>query len=112
MKQLTSVVTVLAGLALPAAAVTIVDFSGDQVQNAVNRSSSATLNESVETLNTNSSPGYTGQRVWHAFQEEGTSLWAVSNSGGAGLKLRWNGSAGVRFAISTRMLAEVSSSAR
>ena len=81
--------------AFPARALNIVDFDADTILSAVTTGSDFTFSESSVTLDSTSSPGYTGQRVYSGFEEEGNSLWSANNRSNAGLKVRWNGGAGI-----------------
>ena len=50
--------------------------------------------ESVPTLSSNTSQGYTGQPVYCAFQSSGECLLSAGNYDDAGLKIRWNANTG------------------
>ncbi|WP_168433490.1 sulfatase-like hydrolase/transferase [Pontiella sulfatireligans] len=85
----------LVGGAFPAQAVNLVDFDADTISSAINQTSDLLFSESSTTLDSISSPGYTGQSVYGGFEEEGESMWSANNRANAGLKVRWNAGAGI-----------------
>ena len=50
--------------------------------------------ETVPTISSNTSQGYTGQPVYCAFQPSGECLLSAGEYDDAGLKIRWNGNTG------------------
>ncbi len=82
-------------LAAVSPAATVVDFDADDISAAITKSSDFLFSETSVTLDDVSSAGYSGQPVYGGFREEGVSLWSANNRSNAGLKVRWNGGAGV-----------------
>lgn len=86
----------LFGMLLQAQAASIVDFDADDITSVVSQQNDFSFNESSVTVDSALSPGYTGQPVYGGFEEQGNgSFWSANDRNNAGLKVRWNGNAGV-----------------
>lgn len=79
------------GLSPIVQAAVVVDFSAADITIPVTLSTDTNFSESTETLNSSTSPGYTGQPVHGGFEEEGDSAWGANPNAGSGLRLRWSG---------------------
>jgi hypothetical protein len=71
-----------------------VNFNANAVTKALYRNTAIHFLESVPTISSNTSYGYTGQPVYCAFQPSGECLLSAGAYDDAGLKIRWNGNTG------------------
>ncbi len=71
-----------------------VSFNANSVTKAVYRGRAIYFIDSVPTISSNTSQGYTGQPVYCAFQPSGECLLSAGAYDDAGLKIRWNGNTG------------------
>jgi len=71
-----------------------VNFNANAVSKALYRGMAIHFLDSVPTISSNSSQGYTGQPVYCAFQPSGECLLSAGQYDDAGLKIRWNGNTG------------------
>jgi hypothetical protein len=71
-----------------------VNFNANAVTKALYRNTAIHFLDSVPTISSNTSHGYTGQPVYCAFQPSGECLLSAGEYDDAGLKIRWNGNAG------------------
>ena len=71
-----------------------VNFNANAVTKALYRGMAIHFIDSVPTISSNTSQGYTGQPVYCAFQPSGECLLSVGAYDDAGLKIRWNGNKG------------------
>ena len=71
-----------------------VNFNANAVTKALYRGRAIHFNDSVPTISSYTSQGYTGQPVYCAFQPSGECLLSVGAYDDAGLKIRWNGNSG------------------
>ena len=71
-----------------------VSFNANTVTKALYRGMAIHFIESVPTISSNTSQGYTGQPVYCAFQPSGECLLSAGAYDDAGLKIRWNGNTG------------------
>ena len=71
-----------------------VNFNANTVTKALYRDTAIHFLDSVPTISSNTSHGYTGQPVYCAFQPSGECLLSAGEYDDAGLKIRWNGNAG------------------
>ena len=71
-----------------------VNFNANSVTKALYRNTAIPFFETVPTLSSNTSQGYTGQPAYCAFQPSGECLLSAGEYDDAGLKIRWNGNAG------------------
>ena len=71
-----------------------VNFNANAVTKALYRNTAIHCLESVPTISSNTSYGYTGQPVYCAFQPSGECLLSAGEYDDAGLKIRWNGNTG------------------
>jgi len=71
-----------------------VNFNANTVTKALYRNTAIHFLDSVPTISSNTSQGYTGQPVYCAFQPSGECLLSAGEYDDAGLKIRWNGNAG------------------
>ena len=79
-----------------------VNFNANAVTKAIYRGMAIHFLDSVPTISSNTSQGYTGQPVYCAFQPSGECLLSAASNDDAGLKIRWNGntgSAGTRLCL-------------
>ena len=72
----------------------VVNFNANAVTKALYRDMAVHFLDSVPTISSNTSRGYTGQPVYCAFQPSGECLLSAGEYDDAGLKIRWNGNAG------------------
>ena len=75
-------------------AVDAVNFNANTVMKALYRNTGINFFESVPTISSNTSQGYTGQPVYCAFQPSGECLLSAGKYDDAGLKIRWNANTG------------------
>ena len=71
-----------------------VNFNANAVTKALYRGMAIHFLESVPTISSNTSQGYTGQPVYCAFQPSGECLLSAGGYDDAGLKIRWNANTG------------------
>jgi hypothetical protein len=71
-----------------------VNFNANAVTKALYRGMAIHFIDSVPTISSNTSQGYTGQPVYCAFQPSGECLLSAGSYDDAGLKIRWNGNTG------------------
>ena len=71
-----------------------VNFNANSVTKALYRNTAIPFFETVPTISSNTSQGYTGQPAYCAFQPSGECLLSAGEYDDAGLKIRWNGNAG------------------
>jgi hypothetical protein len=71
-----------------------VNFNANAVTKALYRNMAIYFLETVPTISSNTSQGYTGQPVYCAFQPSGECLLSAGQYDDAGLKIRWNGNTG------------------
>ena len=71
-----------------------VSFNANSVTKALYRGRAIHFIDSVPTISSNTSQGYTGQPVYCAFQPSGECLLSAGAYDDAGLKIRWNGNTG------------------
>ena len=71
-----------------------VNFNANSVTKALYRNTAIHFLDSVPTISSNTSHGYTGQPVYCAFQPSGECLLSAGAYDDAGLKIRWNGHTG------------------
>ena len=71
-----------------------VNFNANTVTKALYRDMAVHFLDSVPTISSNTSHGYTGQPVYCAFQPSGECLLSAGAYDDAGLKIRWNGNTG------------------
>ena len=71
-----------------------VNFNANAVTKALYRDMAVHFLDSVPTISSNTSRGYTGQPVYCAFQPSGECLLSAGEYDDAGLKIRWNGNTG------------------
>tara|TARA_B100000989_G_scaffold79182_1_gene56407 strand:- start:1181 stop:1930 length:750 start_codon:yes stop_codon:yes gene_type:complete len=71
-----------------------VNFNANTVTKALYRDMAVHFLDSVPTISSNTSQGYTGQPVYCAFQPSGECLLSAGGYNDAGLKIRWNGNTG------------------
>ena len=71
-----------------------VNFNANAVTKALYRNTAIHFLDSVPTISSNTSHGYTGQPVYCAFQPSGECLLSAGAYDDAGLKIRWNGNTG------------------
>ena len=71
-----------------------VNFNANAVTKALYRDMPVHFLDSVPTISSNTSYGYTGQPVYCAFQPSGECLLSAGEYEDAGLKIRWNGNTG------------------
>ena len=71
-----------------------VNFNANAVTKALYRGMAIHFLDSVPTISSNTSQGYTGQPVYCAFQPSGECLLSAGAYDDAGLKIRWNGNTG------------------
>ena len=71
-----------------------VNFNANAVTKALYRDMPVHFLDSVPTISSNTSHGYTGQPVYCAFQPSGECLLSAGEYDDAGLKIRWNGNTG------------------
>ena len=71
-----------------------VNFNANAVTNALYRGMAIHFVETVPTISSNTSQGYTGQPVYCAFRSSGECLLSAGAYDDAGLKIRWNGNTG------------------
>ena len=71
-----------------------VNFNANAVTKALYRGMAIHFIDSVPTISSNTSRGYTGQPVYCAFHPSGECLLSVGAYDDAGLKIRWNGNTG------------------
>jgi hypothetical protein len=71
-----------------------VNFNANAVTKALYRNTAIHFLDSVPTISSNTSHGYTGQPVYCAFQPSGECLLSAGEYDDAGLKIRWNGNTG------------------
>ena len=71
-----------------------VNFNANTVTKALYRNTAIHFLDSVPTISSNTSQGYTGQPVYCAFQPSGECLLSAGAYDDAGLKIRWNGNTG------------------
>jgi len=71
-----------------------VNFNANVVTKALYRDMAVHFLDSVPTISSNTSYGYTGQPVYCAFQPSGECLLSAGEYDDAGLKIRWNGNTG------------------
>ena len=71
-----------------------VNFNANTVTKALYRGMAIHFLDSVPTISSNTSQGYTGQPVHCAFQPSGECLLSAGAYDDAGLKIRWNGNTG------------------
>ena len=71
-----------------------VNFNANSVTKALYRNTAIPFFETVPTISSNTSQGYTGQPVYCAFQPSGECLLSAGEYDDAGLKIRWNGNTG------------------
>ena len=71
-----------------------VNFNANAVTKALYRNMAIYFLETVPTISSNTSQGYTGQPVYCAFQPSGECLLSAGEYDDAGLKIRWNGNTG------------------
>ena len=67
-----------------------VNFNANTVTKALYRDMAVHFLDSVPTISSNTSQGYTGQPVYCAFQPSGECLLSAGGYNDAGLKIRWN----------------------
>ena len=72
----------------------VVNFNANAVTKALYRDMAVHFLDSVPTISSNTSHGYTGQPVYCAFQPSGECLLSAGEYDDAGLKIRWNGNTG------------------
>ena len=71
-----------------------VNFNANEVTKALYRGMAIHFVETVPTISSNTSQGYTGQPVYCAFQPAGECLLSAGGYNDAGLKIRWNANTG------------------
>ena len=71
-----------------------VNFNANAVTKALYRGMAIPFLDTVPTISSNTSQGYTGQPVYCAFQSLGECLLSAGNYDDAGLKIRWNANTG------------------
>ncbi len=71
-----------------------VNFNANAVTKALYRNTAIPFFETVPTISSNTSQGYTGQPVYCAFQPSGECLLSAGEYGDAGLKIRWSANGG------------------
>jgi len=71
-----------------------VNFNANAVTKALYRGMAIPFFETVPTISSNTSQGYTGQPVYCAFQPSGECLLSAGEYDDAGLKIRWNANTG------------------
>lgn len=71
-----------------------VNFNANAVTKALYRNTAIPFFETVPTISSNTSQGYTGQPAYCAFQPSGECLLSAGEYDDAGLKIRWNGNTG------------------
>tara|TARA_B110000977_G_scaffold200617_1_gene291833 strand:+ start:1390 stop:2136 length:747 start_codon:yes stop_codon:yes gene_type:complete len=71
-----------------------VNFNANTVTKSLYRSMAIPFLDTVPTISSNTSPGYTGQPVYCAFQSSGVCLLSAGKYDDAGLKIRWNANTG------------------
>ena len=71
-----------------------VNFNANALTKALYRGMAIYLLETVPTVSSNTSQGYTGQPVYCAFQPSGECLLSAGEYDDAGLKIRWNANTG------------------
>ena len=71
-----------------------VNFNANAVTKALYRDMAIYFLETVPTISSNTSQGYTGQPVYCAFKPSGECLLSAGAYDDAGLKIRWNGNTG------------------
>ena len=71
-----------------------VNFNANAVTKALYRDMTIYFLETVPTISSNTSQGYTGQPVYCAFKPSGECLLSAGAYDDAGLKIRWNGNTG------------------
>ncbi len=71
-----------------------VNFNANAVTKALYRGTVIPFLETVPTISSNTSQGYTGQPVYCAFQSLGECLLSAGEYDHAGLKIRWNANTG------------------
>jgi hypothetical protein len=71
-----------------------VNFNANTVSKALYRNMAIHFLDSVPTISSNTSHGYTGQPAYCAFQASGECLLSAGEYDDAGFKIRWNGNTG------------------
>ena len=71
-----------------------VNFNANAVTKALYRGMAIPFLDTVPTISSNTSQGYTGQPVYCAFQSSGECLLSAGEYDDAGLKIRWNANTG------------------
>ena len=71
-----------------------VNFNANAVTKALYRNTAIPFFETVPTISSNTSQGYTGQPVYCAFQLSGECLLSAGEYDDAGLKIRWSANGG------------------
>ena len=71
-----------------------VNFNANAVTKALYRNTAIPFFETVPTISSNTSQGYTGQPVYCAFQPSGECLLSAGEYDDAGLKIRWSANGG------------------
>ena len=71
-----------------------VNFNANAVTKALYRNTAIPFSETVPTISSNTSQGYTGQPVYCAFQLSGECLLSAGEYDDAGLKIRWSANGG------------------
>ena len=71
-----------------------VNFNANAVTKALYRGIAIPFLDTVPTISSNTSQGYTGQPVYCAFQSSGECLLSAGEYDDAGLKIRWNANTG------------------
>ena len=92
LKSKTLALSLLASTSLFAAEA--VNFNANAVTKALYRDMAVHFLDSVPTISSNTSQGYTGQPVYCAFQPSGECLLSAGEYDDAGLKIRWNNNTG------------------
>ena len=97
MKMFSSKLNTLALFFLATASLSAADavnFNANAISKALYRGMAIHFVETVPTISSNTSQGYTGQPVYCAFQPAGECLLSACQYDDAGLKIRWNGNTG------------------
>lgn len=71
-----------------------VNFNANTVTKALYRNTAIPFFETVPTISSNTSQGYTGQPAYCAFQPSGECLLSAGEYDDAGLKIRWSANGG------------------
>ena len=71
-----------------------VNFNANTVSKALYRNMAIHFLDSVPTISSNTSHGYTGQPAYCSFQASGKCLLSAGEYDDAGFKIRWNGNTG------------------